>query len=99
MCSEITYRSIDNDAEVIDQVLSVEEVVRSKQKVPRQRAEPRQSVDAIHSVTDVDDLLKTLHLYAEHLNKKGPSRLVHYFYKFPIKNTMLYAIHIIFVLL
>lgn len=58
----ITYGSIDNNTEVVNEVLSIEKVVGSEQEVPGQRAEPGQAMHPVHRIADVDDLFKTLHL-------------------------------------
>jgi hypothetical protein len=61
---EITHRPIDHDTEVINKVFSIEEVVGSKQEVPGERAEPRQPMDSVHRIANVDNFLKTFHLDA-----------------------------------
>lgn len=65
----MTYSSIDDHTKVVDKALSVEEVVGRDEEVPGERTEPGQSMDAIHCVADVDDLLKTLHLDYQCLRK------------------------------
>lgn len=65
----MTYSSIDDHTKVVDKALSVEEVVGGDEEVPGERTEPGQSMDAIHCVADVDDLLKTLHLDYQCLRK------------------------------
>lgn len=69
-----TYRSVDDNTKVVNKAFSVEEVVGSDEEVPGERAEPWQSMDAIHCVPDVDDLFKTLHLYYQCL----PTKYLHY---------------------
>lgn len=58
---------IDHHAKVVDQILAVEEVVRGEQKVPREAAEPGQTVDAVHLVANRDDLLEAFHLDEQRL--------------------------------
>lgn len=63
------FNSIEEHTEVIEEILSVEEVVGGKQEVPRETAEPRQAVNAINLVADWNNFLKAFHLNGEGLKK------------------------------
>lgn len=58
------YRSRQKHAEILNDAFSVEEVVGTDQEVPAQCSEPRQIVRPVHYISNVDDLVETLDLYA-----------------------------------
>lgn len=64
---EKTYQPINHDAEVVDKVFAIEKVVGSQQEVPRQATEPRQTVDAIHLVSNRNYFFETFHLNKQRL--------------------------------
>ena len=53
---------VDYNSKLLYQRLSVEEVVRSNQKVPRERSEPGQVVHLVDGVANVDDLGEALNI-------------------------------------
>ena len=69
-----THQAVDEHDEVVDEALSVEEVVGAEQEPPAERAEPGQSVYAVHGVTDADDLRETLDLHDQRLQGGGETR-------------------------
>lgn len=65
----LSYSSIDENAEIVYQTFAVEEVVGSDKKVPGERTEPRQTVDSVHCVADIDYFCKAFHLNDQCLKK------------------------------
>ena len=63
--------STEQHAEIVEEILAIEEVVRCHQKVPGQTAEPGKPVYAIHLVADRNNFLKALDLYSERLQLFG----------------------------
>ena len=53
---------VDYNSKLLYQRLSVEKVVRSNQKVPRERSEPGQVVHLVDGVANVDDLGEALNI-------------------------------------
>ena len=53
---------VDYNSKLLHQRLSVKEVVRSNEKVPRERSEPGQVVHLVDGVADVDDLGEALNI-------------------------------------
>lgn len=62
-----TYRPINDNTKIVNQVLSIEEVVGSQQEVPGEGTEPRQPMHSVDSISNIDDLFKAFHLNAQHL--------------------------------
>ena len=65
-----TNQFVDEHYEVVDETLSVEEVVGTEQEPPAEGAEPGQAVDPVHGVADVDYLGETLHLHGQDLRRR-----------------------------
>jgi hypothetical protein len=51
---------VDENTKLLHKSLSIKEVVGGDQKIPRKRSKPRQIVHLVHSITNVDNLRKTL---------------------------------------
>lgn len=58
---------VEQHAEVVEEILAVEEVVWCKKEVPGEAAEPGQAVDSIDLIADRDDFLETFDLDRESL--------------------------------
>ena len=54
--------TVKENAEVIEETFTVEEVIRSQKEIPWETAEPRQAMNSVDLVTNADDLLETLYL-------------------------------------
>lgn len=64
-------RPINDDSKVINEVLSIEEVVGGQQEIPGEGPEPGESMDAVHGVPNVDDLFETFHLHTQYRDHKS----------------------------
>lgn len=64
-----SYRSVYENSKVINHTFPVKEVVWSYQKVPGKRSKPRQVVNTVHWVANINDLLKAFDLNNECLPK------------------------------
>lgn len=64
------FHTIYHNAEIIDQIFTIEKVVGREQKVPGQAAEPWQTMNTIHLVANRDDLFEAFHLNQQGLQIK-----------------------------
>lgn len=57
-----THSSVEKHTEVFSKSFTIDEVIRSKKKEPRNGSEPGQSMDSVDSVTNGNDFLETFDL-------------------------------------
>lgn len=73
------FDAIYHNAIVVDQILAVEEIIGCQQEIPRQTTEPWQTMNAIHLISNRNNLLEAFHLHQKSLEKekKKPIKFNH----------------------
>lgn len=61
--NDFTYGPVYCHSKIIDEILPIEEVIRSDQEIPRKRSKPRKTVDTVNGVPYIDNFLETFNLY------------------------------------
>lgn len=64
------FDAIYHNAIVVDQILAVEEIIGCQQEIPRQTTEPWQTMNAIHLISNRNNLLEAFHLHQKSLEKE-----------------------------
>lgn len=73
----VAYRCFKYASKNDDIVLTKEEIIECKHKVPTQQSQPWQVVHFVNIVTDRGDLLKASHLNSQHLKTKTAKHIVY----------------------